>query len=142
MNRKTVVIIVGSLVVAALLLGFIPEYLKSRDLESQLNSARQELASQQAKLQGDELDLLIGYVYLQTSQKNYGLASDYSTRFFNRVRTMAGQASDPNRQKFFQTVLAKRDSVTGGLAKGDPGTLSDVQSLFQNALETTQTDWK
>lgn len=142
MSRKTVVIIVGVLVVAAFLLGFIPEYLKSRDLEGQLNSGRQELSSQQARLQGDELDLLIGYVYLQTNQKNYGLASDYSTRFFNRVRSMASQASDPNRQKFFQTALSKRDAVTGGLAKGDPGTLGDVQALFQSALETTQTEWK
>jgi hypothetical protein len=142
MSRKTVVIIVGSLVVAAFLLGFIPQYLKSRDLEGQLNSARQELAGEQAKLQGDELDLLIGYVYLQTNQKNYGLASEYSTRFFNRVRTMVSQTSDPNRQKLFQAALSKRDSVTGGLAKGDPGTLADVQALFQSALETTQTDWR
>ncbi len=142
MSRKTVVIIVGSLVVAAFLLGFIPEYLKSRSLGSQLSSARQEVATQQAKLQGDELDLLIGYVYLQTSQKNYGLASDYSTRFFNRVRSMASQASDPNRQKFFQSALSKRDAVTSGLAKGDPATLGDVQALFQSALESTQTDWK
>ncbi len=80
-------IITGSLVVAAFLLGFIPQYRKSRDLESQLNSTRHELASESVKLQGDELDLLIGYVYLETNQKNYGLASEASTKFFNRVRT-------------------------------------------------------
>lgn len=142
MSRKTMLIITGSLVVAAFLLGFIPQYRKSRDLESQLNSTRHELASESVKLQGDELDLLIGYVYLETNQKNYGLASEASTKFFNRVRSMAGQPSDPNRQKFLQAALSKRDAVTGGLAKGDAGTLVSVQELFQSALESTQTDWK
>lgn len=142
MSRKTSVIIVGSLVVVAFLLGFIPQYLRSRDLESRLNSSRQELTSERIKVQGDELDLLIGYVYLETNQKNYGLASQYATKFFNLARTMVGQASDPNRQTFFQTALSKRDAITAGLAKGDPAILAAVQELFQNAVETTQTDWK
>jgi hypothetical protein len=142
MSGKTMLIITGPLVVAAFLLGFIPQYRKSRDLESQLNSTRHELATESVKRQGDELDLLIGYVYLETNQKNYGLASAASTKFFNRVRSMAGQPSDPNRQKFLQAALSKRDAVTGGLAKGDPGTLGTVQELFQSALENTQTDWK
>ena len=142
MSPKTIAIVGGTLVVAAFLLGFVPEYLKSRDLESQLNASRQDLASERAKLQGDDLDLLIGYVYLQTSLKNYGLASESSTTFFDRARAMAGEASDPNQQKFFQTALSKRDAVISGLAKGDPGTASDVQDLFASALATTATGWK
>jgi hypothetical protein len=142
MRGKTTVIIAGALILAAFLLGYIPQYQKSRDLESQLNSTRHEPASASVKAAGDQLDLLIGYVYLETNQKNYGLASEASTKFFNRVRTVTGQPSDPNRQKFLQAALSKRDAVTGGLAKGDPGTLGAVQELFQGALETTQTDWK
>ena len=142
MRGKTTVIIAGVLILAAFLLGYVPQYQKSRDLESQLNSTRHELALASVKTAGDQLDLLIGYVYLETNQKNYGLASEASTKFFNRARTLAGQSSDPNRQKFLQAALSKRDVVTGGLAKGDAGTLAAVQELFQGALETTQTDWK
>ena len=142
MNQKTIGIVGGVLIVAAFLLGFVPQYLKSRNLEKQLNSTRQELASQGVKLQGDDLDLLIGYVYLQTNLKNYGLAGEYSTRFFDRVRAMEVQVSDPNRQKFLQAALSKRDAVIGALAKGDPSTAATVQQLFQSALETTETGWK
>jgi hypothetical protein len=39
-------------------------------------------------------------------------------------------------------MLAKRDVVTGGLAKGDPGTLAAVQDLFQRTLASTGADWK
>jgi hypothetical protein len=135
MRQKTIVIVAGSLVAVAFLLGFVPQYMKTRDLEGQINSTR-------PKLQADEVDLLIGYIYLQTNLKNYGLASQYSTTFFDRVRTVAGQASDPNRQKFLQTALSKQDAVISALAKGDPGSAADVQELFQSALETTATGWK
>jgi hypothetical protein len=141
MGRKTILFEGAALVLAAFL-GFLPQYMKSRDLEHELSSMRQELASEGAQIQGDDLDLLIGYVYLQTSQKNYGLASESSTKFFDRVRAMAGQVSDPNRQKFLQAALSKRDAVIAGLAKGDPGTAADVQELFESALETTPAGWK
>lgn len=136
------VIIAGSLVVAAFLLGFFPQYLKSRGLETQIKTDQQQIASDHGKLQRKDLDLLIGYVYLQTISKNYGLASEYSTKFFNSVRAMADQATDAEWQKFLQMALSKRDAVTGGLAKGDPSIAATVQQLFQSALETTDTGWK
>jgi hypothetical protein len=139
MNRKTLLIVGGSLVVAAFLLGFVPQYLKARDLANQLGAERQQLNSERDKSQMDELGLLCGYVYLQTSLKNYGLAGQYSTKFFDRVRAMNGQASDSNRQAFLQLALAKRDSITQGLAKGDPSIVGALQDLFQSTLQTTQT---
>ena len=87
----------------------------------------------------DELGLLCGYVYLETNLKNYGLAGQYSTRFFDRVWAMNGQAPDSNRQAFLQSALAMRDSITQGLAKGDPSTVGALQDLFQSTLQTTQT---
>ena len=124
---------------SAFLLGFVPQYLKARELDSQLGTARRQFDSEREKAQIDELGLLCGYVYLETNLKNYGLAGQCSSRFFNRARAMMGQAHDSSRQDFLQEALAKRDLITGGLAKGDPSTMSAVQELFQRALETTQT---
>jgi hypothetical protein len=118
MNQKTLLIVGGGLVVATFLLGFVPQYLKARDLDNQLGAARQQFGSEREKTQMDELGLLCGYVYLETNLKNYGLASQYSSRFFDRARAMTGQAHDSSRQDFLQEALAKRDSITGGLAKG------------------------
>lgn len=138
MNRKLFLIVGAVLVVAALLLGFIPQYLKNRDLESQLSVVRQQLESEREKSQMDELDLLCGRVYLETDLKNYGLASQYSSRFFDRTREMMNQVSSPNRKALLQEMLAQRDLVTGGLAKGDPRTVSVVQDLFRRMLENAQ----
>ncbi len=135
MNRKIGLIVGGVLIVAAFLLGFVPQYLKGRALDNQLGVVRQQLNSEREKSQMDELGLLCGRVYLETNLKNYGLASQYSTKFFDGVQAMMSQAPDSNRQSFLQETLAQRDAVTGGLAQGDPSTLSTVQDLFQRALE-------
>jgi len=142
MNRKTLLIAGGVLVLAAFLAGFIPQYGKARDLGSQLDALRQQLNSERGKSQMDEIALLCGYVYLETNLRNYGLASQYSTTFFDRVRAMTIQAPDSGRQAFRKAALAQRDRITGGLAKGDSGTVSAVQGLFQGALETAQRESK
>jgi hypothetical protein len=135
MNRKTGLIVAGVLFVAAFLLGFVPQYLKARALDNQLGAVHQQLNSEREKSQMDELGLLCGRIYLETSLKNYGLAGQYSTKFFDEVQAMARQAPDSNRYSFLQKALAQRDAVTGGLAQGDPGTLSAVQELFQRMLQ-------
>jgi hypothetical protein len=138
MNRKLCLIVGAVLVVAAFLLGFVPQYLKSRDRDSQLSAVRQQLDSEREKSQMDELALLSGHVYLEADIKNYGLASQYSSKLFDQARAMMSQARGSNRQAFLQEMLAQRDSVTGGLAKGDPSTVSAVRNLFRRALENAQ----
>jgi hypothetical protein len=135
MNRKTVWIVVGVIFAAAFLLGFVPQYLKGKALDNQLDAAHQQLKSERAKSQLDELGLLCGHVYLETSLKNYGLAGQYSTKFFDEVQAMMRQAPDSNLHSFLQETLAQRDAVTGGLAQGNPGTLSAVQDLCQHVLQ-------
>ena len=142
MNRKLCLIVGAVLVVAAFLLGFVPQYLKGRDLESQLSAVRQQLNSEREKSQMDELGLLSGHIYLETDLKNYGLASQYSSKFFDRVRAIMSQAPNSTRQSFLQDALAQRDSVTGGLAKGDPSTVSAVQDLFSKSLKNAENGLK
>lgn len=139
MNQRTIWIVCGSLVLGAFLVGFVPQYLKTKGVESRLSATHQELNSARDTLQKDELALLIGYVYLETNMKNYGLASQSSSKFFDRARTMAGETSDSDWQALLQSVLAKRDAVTAGLAKGDPGMVTAVQDLFQSTLKRTRT---
>lgn len=79
MNRRLYLIVGVVLVVAAFLLGFIPQHLKGRNLQNELSAARQQLDSEREESQLDELCLLFGRVYLEAELKNYGLASQYSS---------------------------------------------------------------
>src|SRR5260370_42230569 len=109
MNNKIIVTVV--LLIAAFLVGFVPQYFKATRLENELRQSRQEAA-------GAELRDLIGFAYVQASQKNYGLAAETSSRFFNRVREVPNQTQDANRRKALEELLALRYSVTPDLANG------------------------
>lgn len=139
MDRRIIAIAGAAFLLVAFLAGFVPQYLKSRDVGNQLDSVREQLAMEQAKSQLDEIGLLIGYVYVEANLKNYGIASQYATRFFDRVRSMEDQTRDPNLRAFLSGALAKRDAVIGGLAKGDPSTVDSIQDLVQRTLQVTQT---
>ena len=62
MNQKTLLIVAGGLAVAAFLLGFVPEYLKAKELDNQLGATRQQVNAERDKAQMDGLGLLCGYV--------------------------------------------------------------------------------
>ena len=130
------------LVIAAFLLGFIPQYRKSASLNDELTAAQQQLNAEREKSQMERAGLLIGYIYLETNLKNYGLAGQSAPKFFDELRAMANRTSNPSWQALIPAVVAKRDSVISGLAKGDPATLAPVQDIFQRTLEATQGEWK
>jgi hypothetical protein len=111
------------LLVAVFLGGFVPQYVKATRLERELRVAKQE---------GDLAQLrdLAGLAYVQASQKNYGLAAETSTRYFNRIREVQA----------LKDVLAARDKITGELAKGDPAVLNDLQELFTKTRQATSAE--
>ena len=129
MKNKTIVAAIA--LISVFLGGFVPQYVKTNRLENELRQSRQEAA-------GAELRDLIGFAYVQASQKNYGLAAETSSRFFNRVREVANQTQDANRRKGLEDLLALRDSVTAALAKGDAAVMGDLQQLFVKVRQVTR----
>jgi hypothetical protein len=116
--------------IAVFLVGFIPSYVKANRLENELRQSRQDEA-------GSELRDLIALAYVQTNQKNYGLALDTSGRFFNRVREVASQTPDASRRKALEDLMTLRDKVTAQLAKGDPAVTGDLLELFNKTRQAT-----
>ena len=120
---KNWIIIVIILLIAVFLAGFVPQYMKAKRLENELSAVRQENAMA-------ELRDLAGLAFVQTSQKNYGLAAATSNRFFTRTREIANQLPDANGRKALEDLWASQDKITAELAKGDPQALGDLQVLF------------
>ena len=125
------VIVAAIALLAVFLLGFVPPYLKANRLENELRQSRQDGA-------GAELRDLIGLAYVQGNQKNYGLATETSSRFFNRAREVANQTQDASRRKALESLLSSRDKVTAELAKGDAAVISDLQQLFVQTRQATR----
>ncbi len=129
---KNIVIAAGVLVLVAYLAGFLPAYAKQKRLESSLRQAS-------AENRGAQLRDLAALAYLQSSQKNYGLAAGTSTRFFERTREFANQAPDSGNKKALEDLLAVRDKIASELAKGDPAAQNDLEALYLKTRDSTVT---
>jgi hypothetical protein len=124
-------LVVWSIVIVVVFLaGFLPEYAKARRLDNELQKIAQE--SSRAELRDQA-----GLVYFLASQKNYGLAAGAAARFFARAAEVASQMHDANASKPLQDLLNLRDKITAALAKGDPGVLNDLQTLYVNTRRAT-----
>jgi hypothetical protein len=128
---KNKVIVIALALVAAFLVGFVPQYVKASRLESELSQCREASA-------GADLRDLISLAYLQANQKNYGLAADSIGRYFTRVREVVNQSRDATRRKPLEDLLLSRDKITAELAKGDAAVLGDLQDLFIKTRAATR----
>jgi len=125
---KNWIIVVIILLIVAFLAGFAPQYIKVNCLENELSTAKQD--SDLAELRD-----LAGLAFVQTSQKNYGLAAATSNQFFASARDIANRLPDANGRKVLQDLLASQNKITAELAKGDPESLDDLQVLFDKTRQ-------
>lgn len=128
--KNNIIIVVAGLLVVVFLAGFVPTSVKAHRLENELREARREQSLGQ-------LRDLAGLTYFQANRKDYGLAGGTATRFFDHAQIAANQAPDASSKKPLQDLLSLRDPVIAGLAKGDPGVLGDLQTLFLNTRQAT-----
>jgi hypothetical protein len=128
---KNRVIVVAVVVVVAFLLGFVPQYVKAQRLESELHTAQQANA-------GAELRDLAAQAYVQANQKNFGLAAETASRYFNRTREVASQTGNAATKTALESILTARDKITAELAKGDPAAIGDLQDLFTKTQQATR----
>jgi hypothetical protein len=111
-----------ALFVAGLLIGFIPQYLKVRDLKRQVNVCN-------AAFQLSEARRLATLTYVSATQLNYGNASEYANQFFDRVRQIAASTTDASGRSMLTDVLSARDKVIDDLSKGNPQVVNELQPI-------------
>jgi hypothetical protein len=111
------------LFIAGLLIGFIPQYLKVRDLKRQVSVCN-------AAYQLAELRRSAALTYVTATQLNYGTASGYANQFFEQARRLAATTSDVSGRSMLSDVLSSRSKITADLAKGDPQVVSDLQPIL------------
>ncbi|MGE5648216.1 MAG: hypothetical protein ACM336_20760 [Acidobacteriota bacterium] len=113
--------LIAVLIAAAFLGGFVPQYCSRTKLESELTGA--------------QLRDLAALAYIQAAQKNYGLAAQTCAQFFAQLQRAGAEA--PEYRPAFDEILQSRDKIIGGLAKGDPGVLGDLQAAYQKTRAAT-----
>jgi hypothetical protein len=116
---------------AAFLLGLLPQYFRTRGLRAELREAN--LINQRMHLRD-----LAALAYVRAAQKNYGLAAQAGSEFFDQAQKMAAQAETAERRKMYEEIYSRRDQVIAGLAKGDPAVLEELQNVYLKTRAATE----
>jgi hypothetical protein len=138
MTRRTKLIAAAAVLAGVFLLGFVPQYGKARTLRTEAGAGQAQIVSLQWKLKLAELRDLMGLVYLETNQKNYGVARQHSTKFFTKARQLAAETSDPSLTAMLQEILQHRDHVTAGLTEGQPAIRTNLEEVLRKLYESTR----
>lgn len=126
-------LLITSLIVVAVAfsIGFFPQYLLKRSLQSELIACR-------AALELSALRDQAGWVYLDTARKNYGVAGERAGRFFSQIRDLTARTRSPQLRAALEEIYARRDTIIAKLATADPAVLDDVQALYLATMEKAQ----
>jgi len=126
------------LFVGGFLLGFVPEYLKNRDLRSQLETPQKTIDGLRVQLQMSELRDQASLMWIELSRQNYGLARDYAGQYYSKLKDTIDSVQDPALKKSLQELGATRDSVTADLAAANASSLTAPQSIVLKTFEVTR----
>src|SRR5690242_13176702 len=118
--RKLVIGIV--VIVVVFLIGFVPQYQKTRGLDQSLKSCNSQMDLARVRQSG-------ALTYIAVTQMNYGVASGYAQQFFSDAQKLAGSTSDAAVRTIMGEILAGRDKITADLAKGDSAVVGELQPL-------------
>jgi len=126
------------LFVGGFLSGFIPEYLKNRDLRSQLENPQKTIDQLKLQLRMAELRDDASLMLIELSRQNYGLARDYAGQYYSRLKDAIDSVQESDVKKSLQELAATRDSLTADLAAADPSSLTALHPIVVKTFEVTR----
>jgi hypothetical protein len=136
MRRKLVLWFV--LLIAGFLAGFILQYSRLQRVQQELSASTKQLGSCQSSEQYSQLRDTATMMYLETVQKNYGKAGEYSKEFFDKAQRIVSSTDDSALRTLLHDTLATRDQITADLAKGDAAALSEIQQVLSKLEQTVK----
>lgn len=138
MTTKNKLLFTVALALISFLVGFTLQFLEAREARKELAEANQRLMQVENRLKLAELRDLSGLMLLETMRRNYGSATEYSTRYFDRIREIT-TAEGQQAQSKVSELLSSRDSVNAALAEVEnPASLSTIQRLYERTNELTR----
>ena len=130
--RKFLLLIVVVLVIWAFLLGYWPQHKQAQAIEQENVQIKNQLASSEALGRIARLQNQLLVLIEQTEGQNYGEAQKLSNSFFDEVRKEIDRDKGAPYASKLETILARRDAITAGLARAEAPTIGALrQSLTE-----------
>ncbi|MEO5926431.1 MAG: hypothetical protein ABIR70_21600 [Bryobacteraceae bacterium] len=128
----------GIAVLVALVVGGAVGYLYSHQQTTQVTNTLEQTKSEMGEelrqlrdwKQAGTLTADAGSLLVEVEQKNFTVARELSTKFFDAVRQSEAAATDPQKKKALTDVLGARDQVTSDLATGSDHSVPKLREVF------------
>jgi hypothetical protein len=130
-SPTTAFIVVIVAIVAAFLLGFVPEFNRASALNAELSASRERLRSADWQLKLAKARDTGASLFIQLNKRNYGNAAGLASDFFKQVQTAASHAPDATQKNALASVAARRDEIIGKIAKTDASAESNVRDILE-----------
>jgi hypothetical protein len=127
-----------ALLIAGFLTGFILQYVRLQRVQQELSASTKQLESCESREQLSQFRDTATKMYLETVQKNYGKAGDYSKEFYDQAQRIVNSTEDPALRSLLREILKARDQITAELAKGDAAAVSEIQPVLSKLEQTAK----
>ena len=115
----------AAILVVVFLVGYIPGYLDA-------SSAKQQNVQLENRLNLTGLLNKLGMASFEVNRNNYANAGQYSTEFFNGLRETTNGTADAGLKQKLQSMLGRRDEITGKLAEGNPSVKETLAQMYSD----------
>ena len=129
LNARVLMIGAGSVLLIGFLVGFVPQYRGASSLRRELHDRDERILSLERGASLSRARDTASRMYLEVTRRNYGIAGQHSSTFFDQIRTMLSGAP-PEVRGALEKLLSERDAVTAGIAKSDPAVIGVVQHIL------------
>jgi hypothetical protein len=119
-----------SVLLAVVLLGYVPSWLSTRSVKDENTLLHQQLKA--ARLLGE-----LGMLSYEANRNNFASASNHSTMFFNGLKLLGDASRDPTLKTKLESFLLRRDEFTADLAKADPAVKEKAASTYASFYQLT-----
>ena len=126
------------LLIAGLAAGFIPEYLKNREMRAELENPQKTIDALNLQIQLGELRDTASLALLEISRQNFGLARDHVSDYYAKLTNLTDAVQDPALKKSLQDLSATRDSITSSLTTTNADSGTAWQRVVLKTFEVTK----
>ncbi len=137
MMRVHVTLWLGLLLIG-MAVGFVPEYLKNRDLRAELANPQKTIDALNLQIQLGQLRDEASLALLEISRQNFGLARDHVGDYYTKLKDLSDNVQDPNLKKSLQDLSMTRDTITADLATATGAALAAWQPVVLKTFDVTK----
>jgi len=118
--------------------GFVPQYLKNRELQAELENPQKTIDALNLQIQLGQLRDEASMALLEISSQNLGLARDHVEEYYTKLKDLSDNAQDPMLKKSLQDLSMTRDAVTTDLATATGAALTAWQPIVRKTFDATK----